>query len=209
MYYEPAKRNHGHAHDPLLAIVAPRPIGWISTLSAAGLVNLAPYSYFNIFSLRPAIVGFSSNGHKDTLTNVEETGEFVCNLAVESLVQQVNLTSAELARGSSEMDYAKLESASSRLVRPPRVAAVPCALECKWTETVHLKDHRGQPSQNFLALGEVVGVYIDDNFVVDGRLDITKLHTLARCGYMDYTWVEAVFHVPRPGTPEEPADVVL
>ncbi len=114
MFYEPAKRNHGHAHDPLLAIVAPRPIGWISSMSAEGKVNLAPYSYFNIFSVRPAIVGFSSNGRKDTLTNVEQTGQFVCNLAVQTLVEQVNLTSARLPHGHDEMAHAGLDAAPSR-----------------------------------------------------------------------------------------------
>ncbi len=166
MFYEPAKRNHGHAHDPLLAIVAPRPIGWISSLSADGKVNLAPYSYFNIFSVRPAIVGFSSTGRKDTLANVEQTREFVCNLAVQPLLEQINLTSARLPRGRSEMDYAGLESTASRLVRPPRVAAAPCALECVWVETVHLKDRRGRATENFLVLEEVIGVHVTDDFVI-------------------------------------------
>ena len=207
MFYEPAKRNHGHAHDPLLAIVAPRPIGWITSLSAKGAVNLAPYSYFNIFSVRPALVGFSSNGRKDTLTNVEETGEFVCNLAVQSLMQQVNLTSAPLARGRDEMEFAGLDPAPSLLVRPPRVAASPCALECRWTETIHLKNHHGIRGQNFLVLGEVLGVHVDEKFVVDGRVGITTMHSLARCGYMDYTWVESVVHVPRPDSSGVPVSI--
>jgi flavin reductase (DIM6/NTAB) family NADH-FMN oxidoreductase RutF len=209
MFYEPAKRNHGHAHDPLLAIVAPRPIGWISSVSTKGDVNLAPYSYFNIFSVRPAIVGFSSNGRKDTLTNVEQTRQFVCNLAVQPLLEQLNLTSARLPRGRDEMAYARLEPAPSRLVKPPRVAAAPCALECAWVETVHLKDSRGQASENFLVLGEVMGVHISDEFVVDGKVDVTKMRSLARCGYMDYAWVESVVHVPRPPDPSEPEEIAL
>lgn len=198
MFYEPAKRNHGLPHDPLLAIVAPRPIGWISSLSATGIVNLAPYSYFNLLCTRPPIVGFSSTTRKDSSNNVEETKEFVCNLTVRPLLEQINLTSATLPHGESEIELAKIETVPSLLVKPPRVAASPCALECVWTETILIKDHSGKASENYLVLGEVVGVHIDEQFIIDGRVDITKMRTIARCGYMDYATVEAVTALPRP-----------
>ncbi len=128
MFYETAKNNHGLPYDPLKAIIAPRPIGWITSMSAKGEINLAPYSYFNAFSTRPPIVGFSSESRKDSVAFAEETGEFVCNLATYDLRDAMNVTSATLPRGVNEMEVAGLVGEPSRLVRPPRVAASPCAL---------------------------------------------------------------------------------
>ncbi len=198
MFYEPSRRNHGLPHDPLKAIVAPRPIGWISTLAEDGTANLAPYSFFNLVSENPAIVMFSSAGLKDTVRNARATGEFVCNLATLALVQQVNLTSKYIAADESEFDLAELARAPSRLVKPPRVAAAPCALECVVTESYELKDLTGAPSGRHVTFGEVVGVHIDASFVEGGLLRTEKLQALARCGYFDYAWVDAVTAVPRP-----------
>ena len=198
MFYEVAK-GHGLPHDPFKALVAPRPIGWISAMSAKGEVNLSPYSYFNAFSDRPHIVGFSSDGRKDALTFVEETGEFVCNLATFELRDQVNATSAPLPRGTSEIVHSGLTTAPSRLVRPPRVAESPVALECKWLQTVSLTPLDGE-ARYFLVIGQVIGIHIDDRFVVDGRVDTAAMRPIARAGYRDYfvATPETRFAITRP-----------
>ena len=134
MFYERDPKAHGLRHDPFKALVAPRPIGWISAMSARGEVNLSPYSFFNAFADDPNIVAFSSNGRKDALTFIEETGEFVCNLATFDLREAVNDTSAPLPRGMSEIDHAGLTAAPSRVVRPPRVAEAPAALRMQVAE---------------------------------------------------------------------------
>ena len=140
LFYEPSKRNHGLARDPFKAIVAPRPIGWISSMSAKGEINLAPYSFFNGVSSDPPMVMFASEGRKDSITFVEETKEFVCNLATWNLREQMNATSGPFARGTNEMKEAGLVSAPSILIKPPRIKTSPCALECRWLQTVHLND---------------------------------------------------------------------
>ncbi|MBS9477824.1 flavin reductase family protein [Ancylobacter radicis] len=198
MFYEPARRNHGLPHDPLKAIVAPRPIGWISTLSEDGVANLAPYSFFNLVSEHPTIVMFSSAGLKDTVRNARASGQFVCNLATLALVEQVNLTSKAIAPDESEFDLADLARAPSRMVKPPRVAAAPCALECVVTESYDLKDRHGAPSGRHVTFGEVVGVHIDDAFIEGGLVRTDKLQALTRCGYFDYAWVDTLISVPRP-----------
>ena len=198
MFYEPAQRNHGLPHDPIKAIVAPRPIGWISTLSEDGVANLAPYSFFNLVSAQPDIVAFSSDGLKDTVRNILATREFVCNLATVELIEAVNLTSKPIPAGESEFDLAGLARAPCRIVRPPRVAAAPCALECVWIDTLELKDRHGKPAGSHLTLGEVVGVHIDETFIEHGLLRTERLHPLGRDGYFDYSWVDAVRSLPRP-----------
>jgi flavin reductase (DIM6/NTAB) family NADH-FMN oxidoreductase RutF len=198
MFYEVAK-GHGLPYDPFKALVAPRPIGWVSAVSARGETNLAPYSYFNAFSDRPHIVGFSSEGRKDALTFIEETGEFVCNLATFDLRDQMNATSAPLPRGESEMVHAGLTPAPSRLVRPPRVAESPVALECKWLQTVPLTPLEGE-GRYFLVIGQVIGIHIEDRFVVDGRVDTAAMRPIARAGYRDYfvATPETRFSITRP-----------
>lgn len=199
MFYEPAKTGHGLPHDPFKAIVAPRPIGWISACSAKGEVNLSPYSFFNAVSERPPMVVFSSNGPKDAVTFVEETGEFVCSLATYALREKMNLTSAPLPRGESEFAFAGLTPAPSRLVKPPRVAESPCALECVLTQIVALRGRAGL-GQNLMVIGEVVGVHIDERFLVDGLLDTSAMGTIARAGYRQYftTTTQARFEMTRP-----------
>lgn len=185
MFYEVA-RGIPLPHDPFKALVAPRPVGWISSVSRAGAVNLAPYSYFNAVCGRPPLVMFSSEGRKDTITFVEETSEFVCNLATMDLAEAMNVTSAPWPRGASEFEAAGLAMAESRLVRAPRVAAAPAALECKVVSVMELTDVEQRPLDRWMVIGQVVGVHIDDRFVVDGRVDTAAMRPIARAGYDDY-----------------------
>ncbi|MHB2168210.1 flavin reductase family protein [Alsobacter sp. R-9] len=198
MFYTPALRDHGLPHDPLKAIVAPRPIGWISAMDGQGRLNLAPYSFFNMVSTYPPIVGFSSEGPKDSVTFVRETGEFVCNLATWDLRHAMNATSAPLPRGESEFAHAGLATEPSRTVKPPRVKGVAAALECRLCEIIVLKTAAGQALERFLVLGEVVGVHIDDRFIRDGRFDTAAARPIARCGYSDYAVVDSLFALERP-----------
>jgi flavin reductase (DIM6/NTAB) family NADH-FMN oxidoreductase RutF len=203
MFYATDTNAHGLPYDPLKALVAPRPIGWITTISARGEVNLAPYSYFNAVSTRPPIVCFSSEGRKDSVALVEETREFVCNLATWDLREAMNITAAPFQRGVDELREAGLTPAPSRLVKPPRVAEAPCALECKWLHTLALRDLEGRPLDRYVAFGQVVGVHIDDRFIANGLVDTAAMKPIARCGYDQYAVVEAVFSMTRP----EVADV--
>jgi flavin reductase (DIM6/NTAB) family NADH-FMN oxidoreductase RutF len=186
MFYETAKNDHGLPYSPFKAIVAPRPIGWITSMSAKGEINLAPYSFFNALTDRPPTVMFSSEGRKDSVAFAEETKEFVCNLATWALRDQMNGTSAPFPRGVNEMDETGLAAAPSRLVKPPRVKDSPCALECKWLQTVRLADLEGHVTDRYVVFGQVVGVYIDDAFIKDGKLDTAAMRPIARAGYHDY-----------------------
>jgi flavin reductase (DIM6/NTAB) family NADH-FMN oxidoreductase RutF len=197
MFYETAANKHGLRHDPYKVLVAPRPIGWITSLRPDGGINLAPYSYFNSVSNDPHVVVFGSQGRKDSQRNIEETGEFVCNLAVWDLREAMNRTSAPVASDIDEMALAGLEAAPSRMVKPPRVAASPVALECRYMQTVQLPVKPGF-GENAVIFGEVVGIHIDDAVIEDGMIDITAMRTIARCGYHDYTAVDAVFSMTRP-----------
>ena len=199
MFYETRLRDKALLpHDPFKAIVAPRPIGWISTRAKDGRVNLAPYSFFNGFCSAPPIVGFSSEGAKDSAAFAVESGEFVANLATLDLARPMNATSAPLARGDNEFVHAGLTMAPSRLVAAPRVAEAHAALECKVTEVVELKNVKGEAMDRYLVLGEVVGVHIEDRFVKDGRFDTAAAQPIARCGYQDYAVVEKLFSLARP-----------
>jgi flavin reductase (DIM6/NTAB) family NADH-FMN oxidoreductase RutF len=199
MFYEPGKRDKSQLlHDPFKAIVAPRPIGWITSMSAKGEINLAPYSYFNGVNSRANLIMFASEGRKDSVNNIAETREFVCNLATWDLREAMNVTSAPLAHGINEMERAGLAAAPSRLVKPPRVAASPCAMECKLIKIVAMETAGGKPVDCHVVFGEVVGVHIDDRFIVDGRLDTAAMKPIARCGYDEYAVVESVFSLTRP-----------
>jgi flavin reductase (DIM6/NTAB) family NADH-FMN oxidoreductase RutF len=188
--YEP-KHGHGLAHDPLNSIVVPRPIGWISSLDAQGRRNLAPYSFFNLYSYKPPIVGFCSNGWKDSVRNIEETGEFVWNLATRPLAAQMNETSAPLPHGQDEFARAKLEAAPARLVKPPRVALSPVAFECKVTQQIALTNLQGEPANSWLTLGEVVCIHIEKSLIKDGVYDTVAAQPIARGGGpADYFAVE-------------------
>ena len=197
-FYEPSK-GQGFPRSPFKAIVAPRPIGWMSTISSEGQVNLAPYSFFNAFCEAPPIVAFGSAGAKDSVRNAREIGEFVVNLATITLAEKMNLTSLNLPHGESEMDLAGLDAAASTLVRALRVASTPAALECKVTSILHLQDHAGRKVDSFLVLGEVVGVHIDPAFLKDGLFDTAAARPIARCGYRgDYAEVRSLFEMIRP-----------
>jgi flavin reductase (DIM6/NTAB) family NADH-FMN oxidoreductase RutF len=184
--------------DPFKAIVAPRPIGWISTLDTRGRPNLAPYSFFNAVSSRPNMIGFSSTGYKDSARNVSDTGEFVFNLSTMHLLDQMNRTSAEVDAGVNEFDLAGLEMAPSRLVKPPRVAPAAAALECKVISCAELTDLNGRRTDSWWVVGQVVATHIDDRFIKDGRFDTAGARPLGRCGYRDYAVVEDVFELLRP-----------
>ena len=207
MFYSTDRNDHGLPNDPFKAIVAPRPIGWVTSQSSSGAVNLAPYSFFNGVSSKPPVVCFASEGRKDTLAFVEETREFVCNLATYALRLAVNETSAPYPREFDEMRGAGLSSTPSRLVKPPRVGQSPCALECRWLQTVSLHDVNGQPLDSHVVFGQVVGIFIDDAFIKNGRLDTAALQPLARCGYHDYAVVNSVFEMIRPKQPSAVEEV--
>ena len=198
MFYEPHKNDHGLPRDPFKAIVSPRPVGWITSMNTKGEINLAPYSFFNAVSDDPPIVMFSSDGYKDSLSFVAETKEFVCNLATLDLINAVVTTGISYPRGTNEMIEAGLEPVPSRLVRPPRVAASPCALECKLLQIVDLNDLAGQPAHRHVVFGQVIGVHIDERFIKNGRLDTAAMQPIARCGYADYAVVDRVIPVVRP-----------
>ena len=199
LFFRPEERDRRlFPHDPFKGMIIPRPVGWISTMSAAGEVNLAPYSYFNAYSSWPMIVGFSSEGEKDSAAFAAEGGDFVWSMATWPLREQMNETSAPLARGENEFRHASLEQAPSRLVRPPRVAASPAALECKVTQVVKLRGIDGADISRTLVLGQVIGLHVDERFLRNGRLDAVAMQTIARCGYDEYTVVERVFSMQRP-----------
>jgi flavin reductase (DIM6/NTAB) family NADH-FMN oxidoreductase RutF len=200
MFYETSKNDHGLPRDPFKAIVAPRPIGWITSMSAKGEINLAPYSFFNAVSDEPPIVIYASDGIKDSVAFVEETKEFVCNLATFDLRHAVVTTGVEFPRGVNEMAEAGLEPAPCRIVRPPRVAASPCAMECKLLQIVHLTDLDGA-SHRHVVFGRVVGIHIDDRFLKNGLLDTAAMQPIARCGYADYSVLDKVFQMSRKPPP--------
>jgi flavin reductase (DIM6/NTAB) family NADH-FMN oxidoreductase RutF len=197
LFYEPNK-GHGLPHDPFKAIVAPRPIGWISTRNRQGEVNLAPYSFFNAFSTHPFLVWFASGGVKDSVAFARDSGEFVVNLVGSALAKKMNASSVNAPRGVSEFGYAGLEAASSVLVKAPRVGGAPAALECKVTEIFEPKDMHGSGSGTMVVAGEVVGVHIDEAMLTDGLFDVVKAGNVARLGYMDYSAVTEVFSMQRP-----------
>jgi flavin reductase (DIM6/NTAB) family NADH-FMN oxidoreductase RutF len=198
--YEP-QNGHRLAHDPLNSIIAPRPIGWISTVAPDGSRNLAPYSFFTMFNYRPPIIGFSSTRWKHSVQNIESTGEFVWNLATRPLADAVNQTSAEVPYGVDEFPLAGLEPAASTLVAPPRVAASPVALECRLSRIVRLSDAGGNEIDAWLVLGEAVMVHIRADLVASGVYDTVAGDPILRGGGpADYFTVSeaAKFVMPRP-----------
>lgn len=206
MFYRPGE-DHGLRGDPFNQLVVPRPIGWISTVDAAGHVNLAPFSFFNAVAYVPPQVMFSTTGPhaeggaKDSLQNVRETGEFVFNLATWELREAVNLTSAPAPRDVDELALAGLTGAPARLVAPPLVAESPVHLECTLVDCVELRSPDRSRHVNTVVFGEVVGVHIADEAIVEGRVDVLRLDPIARLGYDQYTRVVEVFAMTRPGWP--------
>ena len=182
MFYRPGLDGHGLAHNPLKALVAPRPIGWISSLSAEGVRNLAPYSFFNAFNYTPPIVGFSSTGYKHSVRNIAETREFTWNLVGRAQAEAMNVTSATVPAEVDEFELAGLSGAASVEVRPDRVAGAPVSFECRLTQLVQLADVEGNPVNAWLTLGEVVAVHIDEDLLVGGVYDTAAAHPVVRGG---------------------------
>lgn len=198
MFYDATTNNHGFQYDPFKALVAPRPIGWISTRSAKGTFNLAPYSYFNAMSQAPHYVVFGSGPRKDSLTNIEETGEFAVNLATWDLREKMNVSSAEVGADVDEFELAGLTKAPCRMIAAPRIAESPACLECRLFKVIELPGDDGSV-HNFATIGRVVGIHIDDRFIHDGRVDTAAMKPIARLGYSEYATVETTWRMRRPG----------
>lgn len=204
----PGFRDFGLRHNPFLALVAPRPIGWISSVDLSGRVNLAPFSFFNAVSSRPPMVYFCANGQhlsaggfKDSLQNVRETGEFVANLATFGLREEMNNSSAPAPRDIDEFEAVGLEHLPSVQVKAPRVKGSPVHLECKLVQIVELPPDSKSGDPNTMTIGRVVGIHVDERLLNDGRVDITRARPIARLGYLDYTVVDSVFEIKRPTWP--------
>ena len=204
MFYRP-KEGHGLPHDPFKAIVAPRPIGWISTLDTEGRANLAPYSFFNGCGDRPPMVMFAQTGMKkpggeevkDSVTNARETGEFACSLVSQALKDAMNVSTEAFDAGVDEFEKAGLEKGAGVAIKAPHVAAAPAVLECKTIKIVDLPTWQDE-WLNIVVIGEVVGVHIDEAQLKDGLLDVLRYNPVARMGYMDYTTVENRWEMQRP-----------
>lgn len=199
MHYRPNIDDHGLPHNPFKAIVSPRPIGWISTLNKDGIANLAPYSFFNGIQDVPPMVMFSASGPKtdtddlkDSLVNIQDTGEFCVNIVSEALKDKMNITSAHYPHGLDEFEQAALEKGTPQVIKVPFVAASPAVFECTLHSIISL------PGNGHMVLGEVVCVHIKDEFLKDGLLDVTRYAPMARLGYRDYTSVHEVFSLNRP-----------
>jgi flavin reductase (DIM6/NTAB) family NADH-FMN oxidoreductase RutF len=192
MFYRPSD-GHGLPHNPFNAIVSPRPIAWISTTGGAG-DNLAPYSFFNAVAYTPPQVIFASNGVKDSLVNIRETGVFCVNIVERSMLHRMNETSAVLPRDADEFAHAGVERTACRTISCPRVDGAPAALECRLVQEVALLGR-----DNILVIGEVTGIHLRDDCLVNGRFDVTRYNPVARLGYRDYSIVEEVIELARPG----------
>ena len=200
MHYSTAENNHGLRFNPFKSLIVPRPIGWIASVSKAGVRNLAPYSYFNAVSDRPPVVLFSSAGRKDSLRNIEETGEFTCSMATWDLRNSMNMSSAPVSPEVDEFELAGLTPAPCVMVKAPRVAESPAAFECRYWKSVELPGMSGEEHGHTVVFGQVVGVYIDDAYIRDGLVDAVAMRPLARLGYMDYAVLsrETTFSLNRP-----------
>ena len=202
MFYEPDKRNHGLKYNPFKALIVPRPIGWISSVDPEGRPNLAPYSQFNMVASEPPCVMFASSlrddaSAKDSRYCAELTGDFVVNLATYEFREEINKTSAVLPRGESESEAVGLDLVPSLLVKSPRVRCSPVNLECVFLRSIELPSDR-PGTGNFVTFGRVIGVHIDDDLIVEGRVDICRARPIARLGYMDYAIVDDVFEMVAP-----------
>lgn len=198
MFYNALKEECPLQIDPFKALIGPRPIGWISSISKNGIANLAPYSFFNAVSANPPVIMFSSSGRKDSINNIETTGEFVYNLATAKLSAAVNESSISVAPDVDEFELIGLEKMACQLINVPRVASSPVALECKYLKTIELEDLDNKKTGDLIVFGQVIGVHIDDNFIKEGRVRSDLLQPLARHGYMDFSIVSETFRIERP-----------
>jgi flavin reductase (DIM6/NTAB) family NADH-FMN oxidoreductase RutF len=197
MFYDAVKNDHGFEYDPFKALVAPRPIAWVSSLSASGVANLAPFSYFNAFSQNPHYVAFGIGPVKDTLRNIQATGEFAVSLPTWDLREKMNATSAHVAPEVDEFELAGLTKAPCRLIGVPRVAESPVALECRLFQVVPLPDDKGN-AEDHMVIGRVLGIHIDDRYIKDGRVDTAAMRPIARLGYSEYATVTEAWRMRRP-----------
>jgi flavin reductase (DIM6/NTAB) family NADH-FMN oxidoreductase RutF len=197
MHYDAIDNTHGLPNDPFKAIVAPRPIGWISSMARSGVPNLAPYSFFNAIAEKPHYIVIGSSGMKDSLANIEATAEFVINIATYDLREQMNISSARVAPDVDEFKLSGLTPAPSRFVKAPRVRESPAALECRLFQIVPLPDDNGD-ARNWAIIGRVIGIYIDDRFVEEGRVNTAAMRPIARLGYSEYSTVETAWRMRRP-----------
>lgn len=200
MFYRP-ENGHGLPHNPFNAIVSPRPIGWISTRGAGGAENLAPYSFFNAVAYEPPQVMFSSTSAKadrgdtkDSVANIRETGVFCVNIVEFGARNAMNETSGPWPKEDDEFLKAGVERADCSEIACSRVASAPANLECRVSQIVKLEG-----AHNFAVFGEVVGVHIREDCLVDGMFDVTRFNPLARMGYRDYAVIREVFALNRPG----------
>jgi flavin reductase (DIM6/NTAB) family NADH-FMN oxidoreductase RutF len=196
MFYDAVRNDHGFAVDPLKALVA-RPIGWLSTQSLDGVANLAPYSFFNIVSERPHYVAIGSSGFKDSLRNIKATGEFAVNVATFPLREAMNLSSAVVPPHVDEFALAGLSKAQCQFIKAPRVAESPASLECRLHQIMELPDDEGRVA-NWLIIGRIIGVHIDDRYITDGRVNSGAMQMITRLGYAEYATVDDVWRMRRP-----------
>ena len=203
MFYKTSE-HHDLPYNPFKSCVVPRPIAWVSSIHPNGTLNLAPFSFYNALAVDPPMVMIAFNGYhehggeKDTLHNIKATGDFVVNMVPLTLKDAMNTTSAAVAHEVDEIDLADLETQASVLVKPPRVAAAPIHLECELYQEIELPCTR-EDSTNRTIIGMVLGVHIHDEVLTDGLIDLTKVYPLARLGYSQYTSVQDIFEMIRPG----------
>jgi flavin reductase (DIM6/NTAB) family NADH-FMN oxidoreductase RutF len=202
MFYETEKNDHGLKFNPWKGCVVPRPIGWISSISKEGAINLAPFSCFNQVGNAPPQVMYAisdqhiDGGLKDSLANVMETGEFVCNIVSYDLAKQMNITGAFVGREVNEFELAGLEMLPSKMVKPPRVKGSPVHLECRLVKVVEILNHdpKAHPA---VVIGHVVGIHIDDAVITEGQVDIRKMRPVSRLGYRgQYAVTDDYFDLP-------------
>jgi flavin reductase (DIM6/NTAB) family NADH-FMN oxidoreductase RutF len=203
----PSEIPHSELYGILLNSVAPRPIAWVSTLSASGQPNLAPFSFFNAMCVDPPLLGFApglrpptqadaSHGEpKDTLRNIRETKEFVVNVVTYELLQQMNVTSGEYDPSVNEFELAKVTPAPSRLVRPARVAESPVSFECKLHQIL---DFSPAPTSSSLVIGKIVSIHMEDVHIKNGRLDRNSLDLIGRMGGIQYARTTERIELARP-----------
>ena len=199
MFYKPHE-GHGLKHNPFNAIVTPRPIGWISTRDKKSNDNIAPYSFFNAVAYVPPQVMFASNGEKsdrestkDSVANIRETKEFCVNIVSYEMRYKMNATSKSLPAGIDEFEHAELKKIDCNLIECPRVLGAPAALECKLVEIIQLPG-----ATNFVVFGEVIGIHMHDDYIIEGQFDVSKFNPLTRLGYRDYSVVREIFSISRP-----------
>ena len=203
MFFEPSKRNL-LTPNFLNALVFPRPIGWISSISKTGIVNLAPYSFFNAISYVPPQVMFAATsnhqggGLKDTVANILSTKEFVVNLAIKKLKNHVNQSSIDAPHNVDEFKLCNLKKKKSNIVKPPLIAESPINLECRFLKKIDLKTLYKNKNQNKMIIGEVIGVHIENRFIKNGKIDSLAMRAISRMGYNEYSIVDSIFLMKRP-----------